>query len=240
MSLRSIFVSLIAFGVCCTSAHAIAIDIGARYEVTGGATFFLQGGGIGDRTLQDGSSFEFTQDGSFLLDLVTTTGTAQIELYYDINQFNAGGNVTLNRFSTGEANEIINHLNRGSDYDPMLDSNMDGHISPIDALRHINGVGHPTSNSLMSIGTFREHGAAADDFSFIAMTMNAVFRLGTPDGYFSIWNKQYTTGPNFLGGTDFHLRTGNRLPDTEVPEPASALLLGAALFGAARKKRLAA
>lgn len=237
MSFRTAFVSLIALGIFCPSAHAITIDMGARYEVSGNVALFRSDGGIGDRALVDGSTFEFSDDGIFYLDLVTATGSAHIELAYEISQFNTGGDVTLKRFLIEDAHAVIAHLNRRGRYDPNLDSSMNRQVTAIDALRQINGVGKPNSDSLISVGVFREHGAAYDDFSFIAMNMNAIFRLGTPDGYFSIWNKQYSVGPEFLGQTDFHLRTGDRVTDSEVPEPGTSLLLGLALIGAASKKR---
>lgn len=213
-----------------SAAYASRIEMGTDYALQGEIEWFTAKGVVQAGVVQQGSTFQFHDNGIFSLDIVLDrVGTIRVDLGYDIADFEAGGEVRLRPAYEQQVNAITNHLNTSTVYAPEFDTDMDGTVAPIDSLYHINDLNAGvTSTVWKQIGLFDTQHLSLPEFVFIAANKDAVFNLDT--FALTIWNGQFSPKGVMYDEVEWNLSTSMPIP-TDVPEPASALLLASGLLG---------
>lgn len=212
--------------------QALAYPIlGVSYEAIGGAGLFDAYKNYQVGQLLEGSSYTFDADGIFRLSLVTTAGSAYVEMGFDLGSFGSG-DIALKPATGQYLQRVKDHMNNTNAYSRDTDVNMDGVNSAMDALLLVNDLNaNSTSGDYKRIGSANVSGGP----TFIATAMNGLFRA---DKTFTIWNGQYNLS-GLLGATDWWLSSGNpiSLPSDSVPEPFTLALLGSGLAGLVARKK---
>jgi hypothetical protein len=237
--LTSVFLSLlIQFNM--ENVYAATFTAGEYYAVQGDIFVFNDDGTRSTQAVNNNSYVHFGTNGIFSANFETLNTSLDFTLGYNTNHLQPDSTINLTPSYIQKANQILNHLsvfNQDKSYRPDLDTDMDGRNEPIDAALVLNDVGRngDTLGAYRNIGLFQQHNS--DDFSFIAANMNAVI---TNVGSLVVWYRQFDATGKFLGQADMVLTLIDTPlgapPGTEIPEPATAFLLGSALIAVRRKR----